>query len=119
MPSSNLPPTPPHARNDGTTTGSFAVDEIMNAARRDRPLVSIVLPAYEEASILRAHVVELLDYLKTLSARFRFEVIIVNDGSRDQTGAIATQLAAEFDGVRAFHHPRNFGLGQALKTGFG
>jgi len=90
----------------------------MNAARRDRPLVSIVLPAYEEAAILRPHVVELLEYLKTLNPRFRFEIVIVNDGSRDQTGAIAAQLAVEFDGVRVFHHPRNFGLGQALKTGF-
>ncbi|HEY8266999.1 MAG TPA: glycosyltransferase family 2 protein [Steroidobacteraceae bacterium] len=119
MPSSNLPPTPtPNPEIDGTTTGTFVVDEVLNAARRERPLVSIVLPAYEEASILRDHVVELLEYLKTLNRRFRFEIIIVNDGSRDQTGAIATQLAIEFDGVRVFHHPRNFGLGQALKTGF-
>jgi glycosyltransferase involved in cell wall biosynthesis len=119
MPSSNLPPSStPKSDIDATTTGSFVVDEIMNVERRERSLVSIVLPAYEEASILHDHVVELLGYLKTLSPRFRFEVIIVNDGSRDQTGAIATQLAAEFDGVRVFHHPRNFGLGQALKTGF-
>lgn len=90
----------------------------MSVERRDRPLVSIVLPAYDEASILREHVIILLNYLKTLNRRFRFEIIIVNDGSRDQTGAIADQLAAEFDGIRVFHHRRNFGLGQALKTGF-
>ena len=83
-----------------------------------RPLVSIVLPAYDEAAILREHVSVLLEYLQTLRHRFRFEIIIVNDGSRDQTGAVADQLAAEFDGIRVFHHPRNFGLGQALKTGF-
>jgi glycosyltransferase involved in cell wall biosynthesis len=103
---------------DSTTSGTFAVDEVMNAGKSGRPLVSIVLPAYEEASILREHVIDLLDYLKTLNHRFRFELIIVNDGSRDQTGPIANQLAEEFDGIRVFHHPRNFGLGQALKTGF-
>ncbi len=94
------------------------MDEILSTSQRDRPLVSIVLPAYEEAPILRDHVILLLEYLKTLNRRYRFELIIVNDGSKDQTGAIAKQLAAEFDGIRVFHHRRNFGLGQALKTGF-
>jgi glycosyltransferase involved in cell wall biosynthesis len=118
MPSNppNLPPS--REAIDGTTTGSFAVDEILHAAQRDRPLVSIVLPAYDEAAILRPHVIDLLGYLRTLNRRFRFEVIIVNDGSRDRTGEIAHQLSAEFDGIRVFDHRRNFGLGQALQTGF-
>lgn len=85
---------------------------------QERPLVSIVLPAYEEEAVLRDHVLVLLEYLKSLSQHYRFELIIVNDGSRDRTGLIAAQLAGEFDGIRAFNHPRNFGLGQALKTGF-
>jgi glycosyltransferase involved in cell wall biosynthesis len=119
MSSSNRPPfRPANHGSDGTTTGTFVVDEIMGTTRRDRPLVSIVLPAFDEASILREHVVILLGYLKTLNRRYRFELVIVNDGSRDQTGAIAVQLAAEFEGIRVFQHPRNFGLGQALKTGF-
>ena len=111
----NKPPQDPF---DGTTSGSFAVDEVLNPSQRNRPLVSIVLPAYEEAAILRDHVLVLLEYLKSLNRRFRFELIIVNDGSRDRTGAVAAQLANEFDGIRVFEHPRNFGLGQALKTGF-
>jgi glycosyltransferase involved in cell wall biosynthesis len=119
MPSSNPPPPDPaRAVPDMTTTGSFVVDEIMKSARQGRPLVSIVLPAYNEAAILRDHVLELLGYLETLRNAFRFELFIVNDGSSDRTGAIAGQLAAEFEGVRVIHHPRNFGLGQALKTGF-
>lgn len=112
------PPHPPNADVDGTTTGTFVVDEVLNVAQRERPLVSIVLPAYEEEAILRDHVLVLLEYLKTLNRRYRFELIIVNDGSRDRTGAIAERLAEEFDGIRVFEHPRNFGLGQALKTGF-
>jgi len=117
MPPSN-PPSPPSSEVDGTTTGSFAVDEVLNVAQRERPLVSIVLPAFQEEAVLRDHVLVLLDYLKTLNQRFRFELIIVNDGSRDRTGAIAQQLAEECDGIRVLSHPRNFGLGQALKTGF-
>jgi glycosyltransferase involved in cell wall biosynthesis len=117
---STHPTSGPPARKDvdGTTTGSFVVDEVMNVASRGRPLVSIVLPAFEEAAILRDHVVILLEYLKTLNRRYRFELVVVNDGSGDETGSIADQLAAEFDGVRVFHHPRNFGLGQAMKTAF-
>ena len=119
MASSPPPPDPPSSKSvDGTITGTFVVDEVLNISRRERPLVSLVLPAFNEASVLRDHVLILLNYLNTLSRKFRFEVIIVNDGSSDQTGAIATQLAAEFDGIRVFDHPRNFGLGQALKTGF-
>lgn len=115
-PTSSLPPPPDGV--DATTTGTLVVDEVMSGGKHDRPLVSILLPAFDEAPILREHVILLLDYLKTLNRRFRFEVIIVNDGSRDQTREIADQLAAEFSGIRVFHHRRNFGLGQALKTGF-
>lgn len=119
MPSSNPPPADPtRAASDTTTSGNFAVDENLISARQGRPLVSIVLPAFNEAAILRDHVLELLGYLESLGDAYRFELFIVNDGSRDKTGVIAGQLAAEFDGIRVIHHRRNFGLGQALKTGF-
>ncbi len=88
---------------------------VENAAR---PLVSIVLPVFNEAAILREHAILLLDHLRSLEDRFRFELIIVNDGSRDGSGEIAGQLAREFASVRVFGHPRNFGVGQALRTGF-
>jgi glycosyltransferase involved in cell wall biosynthesis len=118
MPSSN-PPDPPQAAGDTSTSGSFAVNEVLGRSAVERPLVSIVLPAYNEAAILHNHVHLLLDYLGTLQGAYRFELIIVNDGSRDETGIIAGKLAAGSDGIRVIHHPRNFGLGQALKTAFG
>jgi len=45
------------------------------------------------------------------------EVIIVNDGSRDQTGAIADRLAANNAYVRVVHHPINRGYGAAVRSG--
>jgi glycosyltransferase involved in cell wall biosynthesis len=83
-----------------------------------RPLVSIVLPAFNEEAILEENFGELQKYLTTLESRYRFEILIVNDGSRDRTPAIADALAQRQINVRVFHHPRNFGLGQAFNTAF-
>ncbi len=47
-----------------------------------------------------------------------FEIIAVNDGSGDGTGAIADRLAAAHPGlVRAVHHPTNLGYGAAIRSG--
>jgi glycosyltransferase involved in cell wall biosynthesis len=47
-----------------------------------------------------------------------FEILIINDGSKDGTGAVADRLSAELPFVRAIHHPQNRGYGAALITGF-
>ena len=47
-----------------------------------------------------------------------FEIIIVDDGSRDKTGEIADRLAAENEEVRVVHHHPNRGYGGALQSGF-
>ena len=48
-----------------------------------------------------------------------YEVIVVNDHSKDKTGEIADRLAAENSHVKVVHHPENRGYGGALQSGFG
>lgn len=83
-----------------------------------RPLVSVVLPAYNEAGILQDNLAVVQDYLRTLENRYRFEVLIINDGSADGTGQIAEEQARRYPNVRVIHHPTNLGLGEGFKTGF-
>ena len=90
----------------------------MNAPPRALPLVSIVLPAYNESGVLEENIGQVLEELRPLEARYRFEVLIVNDGSRDDTGRIADALAARHPQIRVLHHPRNLGLGCAFRTAF-
>lgn len=90
----------------------------VGAAGDSRPLLSVVAPVYNESALLADHLREIVAYLKTLEDRYRWELLVVNDGSRDDSGAIAEAFAAEHPGVRVIHHPRNFGLGQAMKFGF-
>ena len=47
-----------------------------------------------------------------------FEIVIVNDGSKDNTGEIADRLARKHDIVRVIHHPTNFGYGGSVKEGY-
>jgi glycosyltransferase involved in cell wall biosynthesis len=84
----------------------------------ERPLVSIVVPAYNEAAIVEKNLASLCEYLKSLESDYRWEIIFLDDGSTDETGELAEAFAREWDGVRVFHHPTNCGLGQALQSAF-
>ncbi len=77
--------------------------------------VSIVLPCHDEEANVAAAV------RMAVRAGWRcaraYEVIVVDDGSRDATLAVATRLAAEDPTVRVIVHPDNRGYGAALRSG--
>lgn len=79
--------------------------------------ISAVLPAFNEEENIEAAALKMLETLKTLPFP-DYEVIIVNDGSRDRTGEIGDALAAQHPQIRVIHHPTNLGYAQALRTGF-
>ncbi|CAN5492537.1 hypothetical protein BH20CHL7_BH20CHL7_08840 [soil metagenome] len=79
--------------------------------------LSYFFPAHNEEANLEGLVEEALAVLPTLAETF--EIIAVNDGSRDRTQAIADELTARHPGiVRAVHHPTNRCYGAALRSGF-
>ena len=81
------------------------------------PRLSYFFPAHNEEANIEALVAEALDALPTLAETF--EIIAVDDGSKDRTGDIADRLAAEHpDIVRAVHLRPNRGYGGALRAGF-
>ena len=83
----------------------------------DRKLsLSAFIPCYNEQENVERVTQGLLEALGALTDDF--EVIIVNDGSRDGTGEIADRLAEAHGQVRAVHNSPNLGYGGALQRGF-
>ena len=81
------------------------------------PELSYFFPAHNEEGNVEALVRDALAALPALAERF--EIIVVNDGSSDRTGALADGLAEAHPGiVRVVHHPTNLGYGAALRSGF-
>ena len=81
------------------------------------PRLSYFFPAHNEEANIEGLVAEALDTLPDLAEVF--EIIAVDDGSKDATPRLADELAARHPGVvRVVHHPVNLGYGAALRSGF-
>jgi glycosyltransferase involved in cell wall biosynthesis len=78
--------------------------------------LSFFFPAHNEEANLEALVDEALAALPAIASKF--EIIAVNDGSKDRTAQIADDLAAKHPEFRVVHHPVNLGYGAALRSGF-
>ena len=89
---------------------------IMNSF--DKILISVVVPCYNEEAILALNLTTIINYLESKSHKYRWEIIVINDGSRDKTGQIADEFAEQRKEIRVIHHHSNLSLGHALQTGF-
>jgi len=79
------------------------------------PHLSLVIPAYNEAARIELTLNKTISYLQKQS--FGWEVVVVDDGSQDNTAEIAQQAAKDTQGVRIIRVYPNRGKGHALKTG--
>src|SRR4051812_44843898 len=92
----------------------------MTAARHARRTpassLSLVIPAYNEAEGIAQAIREADAALMPMVRRY--EIIVVDDGSRDATALVVEELQARFPRVRLLRHGDNRGYGAALCTGF-
>ena|SRR5438067_2055903 len=79
------------------------------------PGLSIVLPCFDEVDNLAQAVAEAWRAARRVADRF--EIIVVDDGSRDGTGEVARRLASCDPAIRVVAHERNRGYGAALRSG--
>jgi glycosyltransferase involved in cell wall biosynthesis len=83
------------------------------------PLVSVIIPMYNEEAVADRCLEEVVAHLDGLRDRFRFEVLVVDDGSTDATAEAVEAVSSRHPEVRLLRHPTNFRLGQALRFGVG
>lgn len=84
----------------------------------EAPNLSIVVPAFNEGENITPVVREIVDTLAANPWVGPYEVVLVNDGSRDDTGAVMDRLKQEYPQLSVWHHETNRGFGAALRTGF-
>jgi len=79
------------------------------------PELSVFFPAYNEDLRVATTVKRALKIIPKVADKW--EVLIINDGSTDNTGEIINQLAKKNKNIRAIHHKKNLGYGAAFKSG--
>jgi glycosyltransferase involved in cell wall biosynthesis len=82
----------------------------------DKPSLSIFFPAYNDAGTIAS--LALVAHMTARELTDDYEVIVVEDGSPDHTGALLDEMARHFPWLKVVHHERNRGYGGALRTGF-
>ena len=78
------------------------------------PMVSVVVPMLDEAENLSPLIIAIFNVLAPFC---RFEVVLVDDGSKDETRAIALDLAGRFGGIRVIGHDSSAGQSAAIHSG--
>lgn len=78
--------------------------------------ISVIVMAFNEEANLEISIQEIVHVLENLGQPY--ELVIINDGSTDQTGIISNDLSKKYIRVRVVHHLTNQGLGEVYRTGF-
>lgn len=84
----------------------------------DRPLVSIVVPAFNEAENIEPLYAALQPIMASLDERYRFEIVITDNHSTDATFANLRKVARRDSRIRAFRFSKNFGYQKSIFTGY-
>jgi glycosyltransferase involved in cell wall biosynthesis len=82
----------------------------------EKPGLSIFFPAYNDAGTIASLVI--VAHMTARGITDDHEVIVVDDGSPDHTGALLDELAKTYGWLKVIHHAKNRGYGGALRSGF-
>ena len=77
--------------------------------------ISVIFPAFNEEANIRCTIEAVRKVLPKVAARW--EIIVVNDGSTDDTALVCDELRARYPELKVIHHQQNRGYGAALKSG--
>ncbi len=93
-----------------------AVSSVLLAARSDVPVVSVLVPAKDEAENLPL-------FMQQAAAAFagepgKYEVVVIDDGSTDRTWEVLEALSAEYPFLHAARHRGRRGIAESLRTGY-
>lgn len=77
--------------------------------------ISVIIPMYNEEDNVLTTLYEVEDVLKNYE---NYEIIVIDDGSQDNTSNLAGRIAVENHNMHLLRHPVNMGMGRSLRTGF-
>jgi len=83
----------------------------------DVPYLSIVIPAYNEARRLPSYLLEIATYFRQQRRQDQIEIVVVDDGSQDETSTVVESFQQKDFPVRLIRLPVNHGKGYAVRTG--
>ena len=100
---------------DGVIDSGEQSAQIRRRPRPARPLISVIAPCYNEEAVLACFMDGVLPVLE--GKDFQYELVFVDDGSRDATRILLEELAAKNNNIRVIVFSRNFGKEAALTAG--
>ncbi len=81
-----------------------------------KPSLSIFFPAYNDAGTIAS--LAIVAHMTARTITDDYEVIVIDDGGPDHTGALLDEMALHFPWLKVVHHAKNRGYGGALRSGF-
>ena len=81
-------------------------------------MISFAVPAYNEEKFIKNTIDTIIEAVN-ITEITHYEIIIINDGSNDNTGNIINRLSLNNNCIKTFHHKQNKGLGYSIKEAIG
>jgi glycosyltransferase involved in cell wall biosynthesis len=79
--------------------------------------LSIILPVYNEEENIKKVIKEIDDFFVSQDIFENYEIIIVDDGSKDRSSEILKEIRSHYSNIKAISHHKNLGYGRALISG--